>query len=73
MDCRRSRCLNETYLSSLGCFDRDYSWGATPHGKCVEGPKALENVGKLMAPGGALFVAIYNDQGTSGLYELIVY
>jgi 2-polyprenyl-6-hydroxyphenyl methylase/3-demethylubiquinone-9 3-methyltransferase len=57
--------LNETYLSSLGCFDTVYSWGVLHHTGSMW--KALENVGKLVAPGGALFIAIYNDQGTRSI------
>jgi 2-polyprenyl-3-methyl-5-hydroxy-6-metoxy-1,4-benzoquinol methylase len=57
--------LNDTYLSSLGLFDVVYSWGVLHHTGSMW--KALENVGRLVAPGGALFIAIYNDQGTRSI------
>ena len=54
--------LDESYLRGLGVFDVVYSWGVLHHtGRMWQ---ALENAGRLVAPGGALFIAIYNDQGT---------
>jgi SAM-dependent methyltransferase len=54
--------LDPVYLSSLGQFDIVYSWGVLHHtGSMWE---ALGNVVRLVAPGGLLFIAIYNDQGT---------
>lgn len=52
--------LDQEYLNGLGQFDVVYSWGVLHHtGKMWQ---ALENVVPLVAPGGSLFIAIYNDQ-----------
>jgi 2-polyprenyl-3-methyl-5-hydroxy-6-metoxy-1,4-benzoquinol methylase len=54
--------LDTAYLGSLGQFDIVYSWGVLHHtGSMWE---ALGNVAPLVKPGGLLFIAIYNDQGT---------
>lgn len=53
--------LDSQYLCGLGEFDVAYSWGVLHHtGRMWE---ALANVEPLVAPGGRLFIAIYNDQG----------
>jgi len=53
--------LDEGYLRGLGEFAVVYSWGVLHHtGKMWQ---ALENAGHLVAPGGTLFISIYNDQG----------
>lgn len=53
--------LDRDYLSRLGQFDFVYSWGVLHHtGAMWEG---LGNVAPLVASGGKLFIAIYNDQG----------
>jgi 2-polyprenyl-6-hydroxyphenyl methylase/3-demethylubiquinone-9 3-methyltransferase len=53
--------LDPAYLGKLGQFDIVYSWGVLHHTGSMW--KALENVAPLVAPGGKLFIAIYNDQG----------
>lgn len=53
--------LDEDYLASLGTFDVVYSWGVLHH--TGEMWRALELVVERVAPGGRLFIAIYNDQG----------
>lgn len=53
--------LDSEYLSSLGTFDVIYSWGVLHHtGQMWQ---ALETVHRLVAPGGQLAIAIYNDAG----------
>ena len=54
--------LDKAYLKSLGEFDIVYSWGVLHH--TGEMWKALENAILPVAPGGKLFVAIYNDTGS---------
>ena len=57
----RGSVLDAAFLTSLGQYDYVYSWGVLHHtGHMWE---ALDNVVGLVAPGGTLAVAIYNDQG----------
>lgn len=58
----RGSALDAAYLRSLGTFDIVYSWGVLHHtGRMWE---ALENALVPLAPGGKLFIAIYNDLGS---------
>ena len=57
----RGSALDEDYIGGLGHFDVVYSWGVLHHTGAMW--KALENAARPVAPGGKLFVAIYNDQG----------
>jgi 2-polyprenyl-3-methyl-5-hydroxy-6-metoxy-1,4-benzoquinol methylase len=53
--------LDRTYLDRLGEWDVVYSWGVLHHtGDMTRG---WENVARAVAPGGRLFLSIYNDQG----------
>src|SRR5438105_11901475 len=53
--------LDRDYLSRLGQFDAVYSWGVLHHTGAMW--EALDNVAFLVAEGGRLCIAIYNDQG----------
>ncbi|HUK18797.1 MAG TPA: methyltransferase [Bryobacteraceae bacterium] len=53
--------LDAGYLAGLGCFDVVYAWGVLHHTGAMW--QALESAGGLVAHGGRLFIAIYNDQG----------
>lgn len=53
--------LDPAYVASLGQFDIVYSWGVLHHtGQMWQG---LDLAARAVAPGGTLFIAIYNDQG----------
>lgn len=52
--------LDLAYLQSLGQWNVVYSWGVLHHTGAMW--QALENVAQLVAQGGRLFIAIYNDQ-----------
>jgi 2-polyprenyl-3-methyl-5-hydroxy-6-metoxy-1,4-benzoquinol methylase len=53
--------LDRSYLESLGTFDVVYSWGVLHHTGAMW--QAMDYVAELVPPGGALFIALYNDQG----------
>lgn len=57
----RGNALEPTYLESLGTWDIVYSWGVLHHTGQMW--PALANAAGRVAPGGTLFIAIYNDQG----------
>ena len=54
--------LDAHYVRSLGQFDVVYSWGVLHHTGHMW--TALENAQLPVAPGGKLFIAIYNDTGS---------
>jgi 2-polyprenyl-6-hydroxyphenyl methylase/3-demethylubiquinone-9 3-methyltransferase len=53
--------LDDAYLARLGLWHVVYSWGVLHHTGNMWG--ALDRAGRLVAPDGHLFIAIYNDQG----------
>ena len=53
--------LDESYVASLGLFDVVYSWGVLHHTGAMW--RAIDIASRAVAPGGLLFIAIYNDQG----------
>jgi 2-polyprenyl-3-methyl-5-hydroxy-6-metoxy-1,4-benzoquinol methylase len=62
--------LDAGYIASLGTFDVVYSWGVLHHTGAMW--DACAQVAKLVAPGGQLFIALYNDQGAwSGRWRRI--
>ena len=58
--------LDESYVGALGEFDAVYSWGVLHHTGDLW--RSLEMAGRLVAPGGYMAVAIYNDQGWLSRY-----
>jgi 2-polyprenyl-6-hydroxyphenyl methylase/3-demethylubiquinone-9 3-methyltransferase len=58
----RGSALDRDFVASLKLFDVVYAWGVLHH--TGEMWKGLENAEIAVAPGGKLFIAIYNDAGT---------
>ena len=55
--------LDDAYLASLGTFDIVYSWGVLHHtGRMWD---AVDAACRRVGPGGKLFIALYNDLGSS--------
>ncbi len=62
--------LDRTYVESLGQFDVCYSWGVLHHTDQLW--RAIFNAQMTVAPGGVLYIAIYNDEGTiSAIWETV--
>jgi 2-polyprenyl-3-methyl-5-hydroxy-6-metoxy-1,4-benzoquinol methylase len=54
--------LDAAYMRALGTYDIVYSWGVLHHtGRMWD---AIDAAARAVAPGGKLFIAIYNDQGS---------
>jgi 2-polyprenyl-3-methyl-5-hydroxy-6-metoxy-1,4-benzoquinol methylase len=74
-DCERwvieiGSVLSEEYMAALGVFDVVYSWGVLHHTGNMA--RAFVNVTSRVAPGGKLFIAIYNEQGWVSRYWIWV-
>ncbi len=57
----RGDVLDRDFMGSLGQFDVVHSWGVLHHTGNMW--QALANACNAVAPGGRLFISIYNDQG----------
>lgn len=57
----RGSAIDDAYMAGLGQFDVVYSWGVLHHTGNMW--HALALAAERVAPGGTLFIAIYNDQG----------
>ena len=58
--------LDRAAIGALGSFDIVYAWGVLHHTGAMW--RALENAASAVAPGGQLFIALYNDQGWLSRY-----
>jgi len=66
----RGSILDRAYVEKLGQFDLCYSWGVLHHTGSLW--QSLYNVHLLVAEGGELYIAIYNDQGSvSAFWEIV--
>lgn len=62
--------LDRSYIESLGQFDVCYSWGVLHHTDQMW--RAIFNAQLTVAPGGLLYIAIYNDEGViSAIWEAV--
>jgi 2-polyprenyl-3-methyl-5-hydroxy-6-metoxy-1,4-benzoquinol methylase len=57
----RGSILDTELVASLGRFDVVYSWGVLHHTGDLW--RAVDATALLVAPGGLLFISVYNDQG----------
>jgi 2-polyprenyl-3-methyl-5-hydroxy-6-metoxy-1,4-benzoquinol methylase len=62
--------LDDAYISERGLYDIVYSWGVLHHTGDMY--TAIGNSIKLVKPGGAFAIAIYNDQGWISRYWYVV-
>jgi 2-polyprenyl-6-hydroxyphenyl methylase/3-demethylubiquinone-9 3-methyltransferase len=67
---REGSVLDASFLETLGPFDVVYSWGVLHHTGAMW--RAMELAAARVAPGGSLFVAVYNDQGSASRRWLAV-
>lgn len=57
----RGSAIDEGYMRRLGTFDIVYAWGVLHHTGDLW--RSLDLTANAVAPGGSLFISIYNDQG----------
>jgi 2-polyprenyl-6-hydroxyphenyl methylase/3-demethylubiquinone-9 3-methyltransferase len=57
---RKGSLLDQDFLSTLQSADVVYCWGVAHHTGNLW--QAIDNLSRLVAPGGSLVLAIYNDQ-----------
>lgn len=62
--------LDPTYMNSLGEFDVVYSWGVLHHTGDMW--LAIDHAMQRVRPAGALFIALYNDEGFISRYWLAI-
>ncbi len=62
--------LDRPFLNGLGRFDVVYAWGVLHH--TGDQWTAMDNAMALTRPGGAVFLALYNDQGWLSRYWIAV-
>jgi 2-polyprenyl-3-methyl-5-hydroxy-6-metoxy-1,4-benzoquinol methylase len=62
--------LDDAFMRELGSFDIVYAWGVLHH--TGEMWRALAQACLRVAPGGRLFIALYNDQGRASKYWLAI-
>ncbi|MBN1851626.1 MAG: class I SAM-dependent methyltransferase [Pirellulales bacterium] len=62
--------LDAEFMSSLGEYDVVYSWGVLHHTGAMW--QAFNNLPPLLAPGGKLYISIYNDQHWISSYWKVV-
>lgn len=59
---QEASALDGEFMKSLGQYDVVYSWGVLHHTGDLW--TAMENAQRRVAPGGKLFIALYNDTGS---------
>jgi 2-polyprenyl-6-hydroxyphenyl methylase/3-demethylubiquinone-9 3-methyltransferase len=67
---QRGSVLDRSFLEHLGRFDVIYCWGVLHHTGDLW--TALDNVARSVAPGGELWISIYNDQGMGSRFWKLV-
>ena len=66
----RGDALDRDGMAALGTFDVVYSWGVLHHTGDMD--RALGHAAAAVAPGGRLFISIYNDQGARSRFWALV-
>jgi 2-polyprenyl-6-hydroxyphenyl methylase/3-demethylubiquinone-9 3-methyltransferase len=65
----RASVLSPAELAPFGTFDLVYAWGSLHHTGAMW--EAIRNVTRMVAPGGTLVLAIYNEHATSPFWRVI--